>query len=216
MDGAIQSDGSLLATRIAVEDSSAINESGGPVMFVDNIVPALNAVAERGLCSRSMAKADSISTHPISTSAVPRSTSQASLRTCRICRSSPASAPPTWWQVRTSTLLRQPIHSWEASTLPRTRSPWFHKLSMGPFSLRSRAGILWNTRFRWPRMAFFRACRSTGADHGTQQSEPSRGLCRQQHANAEHHGPRAGQHASLQRTGVQRQRHVADGLRPSE
>jgi hypothetical protein len=41
LDGAIQSDGSLLATRIAVEDSSAINELSGPVMFVDNIVPVL-------------------------------------------------------------------------------------------------------------------------------------------------------------------------------
>ena len=41
VDGATQSDGSLLATRIAVEDSSAINDSSGPVMFVDNVVPAL-------------------------------------------------------------------------------------------------------------------------------------------------------------------------------
>jgi hypothetical protein len=41
VDGAIQPDGSLLATRIAVEDSSAINEFSGPVMFVDNIVPVL-------------------------------------------------------------------------------------------------------------------------------------------------------------------------------
>jgi len=41
VDGATQSDGSLLATRIAVEDSSAINDSCGPVMFVDNVVPAL-------------------------------------------------------------------------------------------------------------------------------------------------------------------------------
>jgi hypothetical protein len=41
VDGAIQSDGSLLATRIALEDSSAINESSGPVMFVDTLVPAL-------------------------------------------------------------------------------------------------------------------------------------------------------------------------------
>ena len=40
MDGAIQSDGSLLATRIAVEDSG-INDSSGPVMFVDNVVPDL-------------------------------------------------------------------------------------------------------------------------------------------------------------------------------
>lgn len=41
VDGAIQSDASLLVTRIAVEDSSAINDSSGPVMFVDNVVPAL-------------------------------------------------------------------------------------------------------------------------------------------------------------------------------
>jgi hypothetical protein len=41
LDGAIQSDGSLLATRIAVEDASAINESSGPVMFIDNVVPVL-------------------------------------------------------------------------------------------------------------------------------------------------------------------------------
>jgi hypothetical protein len=40
LDGAIQPDGSLLATRIEVEDSSAVNDSSGPVMFVDNIVPA--------------------------------------------------------------------------------------------------------------------------------------------------------------------------------
>ncbi len=41
VDGAIQSDGSLLATRIALEDSSAINESSGPLTFVDNIVPLI-------------------------------------------------------------------------------------------------------------------------------------------------------------------------------
>ena len=41
LDGVIQSDGSLLATRIAVEDSSAIDEFSGPVMFVGNIVPVL-------------------------------------------------------------------------------------------------------------------------------------------------------------------------------
>jgi hypothetical protein len=41
VDGAIQSDGSLLASRIEVEGSSAINESRGPVMFVDSVVPAL-------------------------------------------------------------------------------------------------------------------------------------------------------------------------------
>ena len=41
MDGAIQSDGSLLATRIEVEDSSAIDDSSGPLMTVDNEVPLL-------------------------------------------------------------------------------------------------------------------------------------------------------------------------------
>lgn len=40
LDGAIQPDGSLLATRIEVEDSSAPNNSGGPVTWVDNVVPA--------------------------------------------------------------------------------------------------------------------------------------------------------------------------------
>ena len=41
VDGAIQPDGSLLATRIEVEDPSAINEWSGPLMFVDNVVPTL-------------------------------------------------------------------------------------------------------------------------------------------------------------------------------
>jgi len=41
VDGAIQSDGSLLATRIAVEDPSAINEFSGPLMFVDSAYPVL-------------------------------------------------------------------------------------------------------------------------------------------------------------------------------
>jgi len=43
VDGAIASDGSLLATRIEVEGqgASVINESSGPVMFVDTIVPVL-------------------------------------------------------------------------------------------------------------------------------------------------------------------------------
>jgi hypothetical protein len=41
LDGAIQSDGSLLATRIAVEDPTAVNEFSGPVMTVDNAVPLL-------------------------------------------------------------------------------------------------------------------------------------------------------------------------------
>ena len=41
VDGATQSDGSLLATRIEVEDFSAINDSSGPVMFVDNVYPAI-------------------------------------------------------------------------------------------------------------------------------------------------------------------------------
>ena len=41
VDGAIQSDGSLLATRIAVEDPSALNEFSGPLVFVDSAVPVL-------------------------------------------------------------------------------------------------------------------------------------------------------------------------------
>jgi Domain of unknown function (DUF5666) len=41
MDGDIQSDGSLLATRIAVEDPSAVDVILGPVMFVSAAEPAL-------------------------------------------------------------------------------------------------------------------------------------------------------------------------------
>jgi hypothetical protein len=41
MDGAVQSDGSLLATRIELEDSSTINDLSGPVVTVDNEVPIL-------------------------------------------------------------------------------------------------------------------------------------------------------------------------------
>jgi hypothetical protein len=41
VDGAIQTDGSLLATRIAVVDPSAINEFSGPLMMVDSVVPLL-------------------------------------------------------------------------------------------------------------------------------------------------------------------------------
>lgn len=41
VDGAIQSDGSLLTTRIAVEDSSATSDSTGPLMSVDDVVPVL-------------------------------------------------------------------------------------------------------------------------------------------------------------------------------
>jgi hypothetical protein len=41
VDGATQPDGSLLATRIEVEDSSVVNDSSGPVMFVDSVVPDL-------------------------------------------------------------------------------------------------------------------------------------------------------------------------------
>ncbi|HUO18000.1 MAG TPA: DUF5666 domain-containing protein [Verrucomicrobiae bacterium] len=39
LDGAIQPDGSLLATRIEVEDSSSPNDTSGPMMWVDNVVP---------------------------------------------------------------------------------------------------------------------------------------------------------------------------------
>jgi len=41
VDGAIQSDGSLLAARIEAEDSTALNDSSGPVMFVDSALPVL-------------------------------------------------------------------------------------------------------------------------------------------------------------------------------
>lgn len=41
VDGAIQPDGSLLATRIAVENPSAINESSGPLIMVGSVVPVL-------------------------------------------------------------------------------------------------------------------------------------------------------------------------------
>jgi hypothetical protein len=39
MDGAIQSDGSLLATRIAAYDPSALNVMTGPLLFLDSSVP---------------------------------------------------------------------------------------------------------------------------------------------------------------------------------
>jgi hypothetical protein len=41
IDGATQSDGSLLATRLEVESSSAVNDSSGPVMFIDSASPLL-------------------------------------------------------------------------------------------------------------------------------------------------------------------------------
>src|ERR1700733_2654079 len=41
VDGATQSDGSLLTTRIEVEDPSAINDFSGPLMFVDSADPIL-------------------------------------------------------------------------------------------------------------------------------------------------------------------------------
>lgn len=41
MDGALQADGSLLATRIEVEDPSALNLYTGPLISVDNLAPDL-------------------------------------------------------------------------------------------------------------------------------------------------------------------------------
>lgn len=41
VDAALQSDGSLLATRIAVNNTTAVNDSRGLLMMVDNLVPAL-------------------------------------------------------------------------------------------------------------------------------------------------------------------------------
>jgi hypothetical protein len=42
LDGTVQSDGSLLATRIAVEDTTATSVVTGPLLFVSNLEPALN------------------------------------------------------------------------------------------------------------------------------------------------------------------------------
>jgi len=96
VDGAIRPDGSLLATRIEVEDSSATNDSSGPVMFVDNVVPALQlyAVPNWVPCKPSMAKAESISIRPISALTAPCSGFRASSRTSRICPLFPLSPPP--------------------------------------------------------------------------------------------------------------------------
>ena len=41
VDGVVQSDGSLLAARVEVKDSSAVNDSAGPVIWVDSVTPAL-------------------------------------------------------------------------------------------------------------------------------------------------------------------------------
>lgn len=41
MDGALQPDGSIAATRIAVEDPTAVNRFSGPLLFIDTEVPAL-------------------------------------------------------------------------------------------------------------------------------------------------------------------------------
>jgi len=49
VDGAVQSDGSLLATRIAVTDMTAINDSRGPLMFIDTLVPALSLFSRNEL-----------------------------------------------------------------------------------------------------------------------------------------------------------------------
>lgn len=42
LDGAVQSDGSLVATRIAVQDTTATSVASGPLLFVSNTEPALN------------------------------------------------------------------------------------------------------------------------------------------------------------------------------
>jgi Domain of unknown function (DUF5666) len=41
MDGALPADGSIAATRIAVEDPTAVNMFTGPLLFIDSEVPAL-------------------------------------------------------------------------------------------------------------------------------------------------------------------------------
>lgn len=47
MDGAIQPDGSLVASRIAVEDAAATSVVTGPVVSVSNAVPALNSLGRQ-------------------------------------------------------------------------------------------------------------------------------------------------------------------------
>jgi hypothetical protein len=53
MDGALQADGSLLATRIAVEDPSAINVMTGPLVQVAAEVPVLTVFGRQQLRSSS-------------------------------------------------------------------------------------------------------------------------------------------------------------------
>jgi Domain of unknown function (DUF5666) len=43
MDGAVQADGSLLATRVASYDTSAVNVMTGPVLFTSNALPTFNS-----------------------------------------------------------------------------------------------------------------------------------------------------------------------------
>ena len=58
MDAAIQPDG-LRATRVAVEDPSAVNVLSGPLMFVDTIEPALN------IWGRDQQGSDYVNTHTL-------------------------------------------------------------------------------------------------------------------------------------------------------
>jgi hypothetical protein len=47
LDGAVQPDGSLVATRIEAEDVSATSEMRGPLLFVDTAEPVLSLLAQR-------------------------------------------------------------------------------------------------------------------------------------------------------------------------
>jgi len=48
MDGAIQADGSLLATRIAVEDPKATSVAAGPVLATSSAIPVFTVFPQRG------------------------------------------------------------------------------------------------------------------------------------------------------------------------
>jgi len=47
LDGVVQSDGSLAATRIAVEDPAATSVEIGPVLFVSNAIPVLEMIGQQ-------------------------------------------------------------------------------------------------------------------------------------------------------------------------
>src|SRR5580692_11805745 len=188
MDGAIQSDGSLLATRVELEDSSAINDSSGPLMTVDNEVPILTLYGRTEFRLQQCRVQYLRPAYESSESAV-RSQLQclkhgggpecrhyfgelfnrrADIYSCEHHRASPAD------------------HQWDGGRFAAERQLCrLHRLS----------GFL---RFI-PYVG-----RAAGTNDTSQQSEPNRGLRRQQRSEAEHAGTCAGQRAALLWAGVQR------------